>query len=81
MEFKKQKKQAKGKKLKRERQTKKQTLNYREQSDGYQRGGQWGRRNWVMGMKEGTCPHEQWVIYGSVESLYCTPKTNITLES
>ena len=26
---------------KRERQTKKQTLNYKEQTDGYQKGGRW----------------------------------------
>ena len=34
---------SKGKKNRREREreTKKQTLNYREQSDGYQRGGGW----------------------------------------
>ena len=37
----------------RERQTKKQTLNYREQSDGYQRRSGWGRWvRWVMGVKE-----------------------------
>ena len=30
---------SKGKNEKRERQTKKQTLNYREQTDGYQKGG------------------------------------------
>ena len=34
-------KQAKGKKI-REREIKKKTLNYREQTDGYQRGSQWG---------------------------------------
>ena len=27
---------------KKERQTERQTLNYREQTDGYQRGGRWG---------------------------------------
>ena len=32
----------KGKKKEVERQTKKQTLNYRGQTDGYQRGGGWG---------------------------------------
>ena len=42
MEFKKQNKQAQRKI--RERQTKKQTLNYEEQTDGYQRGDEWG---WV----------------------------------
>ena len=32
----------------------------------------------MMEIKEGTCD-EHWVLYGSVESLYCTPGTNITL--
>ena len=32
----------------------------------------------MMGTKEGTCD-ENWVLYGSDESLYCTPETNITL--
>ena len=46
----------------------------------YQRGG--GLGGWVkqvMGIKEYTCCDEQWVIYGDVGSLYCTPETNITL--
>ena len=30
-----------------------------------------------MGMNEGTCPEEHRVLYGSVESLNCTPETNI----
>ena len=30
-----------------------------------------------MGVKEGTCEHQ--VLYESVESLYCTLDTNITL--
>ena len=30
------------------------------------------------GDKEGTCD-EHWVLYGSVESLYCTPETIIAL--
>ena len=40
MEFRNQNKKTKGKKTKREkeRETKKQTLNYREKTDGYQRG-------------------------------------------
>ena len=42
MEFKKEKKWAEGKKGEREKQTKKQTLSYREQTDGYQKGGGWG---------------------------------------
>ena len=33
----------------------------------------------MMGIKEPTCCDEHWVMYGSVESLYCTPETNITL--
>lgn len=41
MEFKKQNKEAKGNE-RREGQAKKQTLNYREQNDGYQREGGWG---------------------------------------
>jgi len=32
----------------------------------------------VMGIKECTCDEHQ-VMYGSVESLYYTPETNITL--
>ena len=32
----------------------------------------------VMGIKKCTC-NEQWVLYGSVESLNSTAKTNITL--
>ena len=39
--------------------------------------GGWGKQ--VMGMKEGTCGDEHQVLCGSVESLYCTPETNITL--
>ena len=34
----------------------------------------------VMGIKEGACDDEQQrVMYGSGESLYCTPETNIPL--
>ena len=40
VEFKKQSKQAKGKK--RETETNQETDNYREQTEGYQRGGRWG---------------------------------------
>ena len=32
----------------------------------------------VMGIKEGICDEHQ-VMYGRVESLYCTPETNITV--
>ena len=30
------------------------------------------------GIKEGTCCDEHWVLYGTVESLHCTPETNST---
>ena len=33
---------------------------------------------WVIGIKEGNCDEYQ-VLYESVESLNCTPETNITL--
>ena len=33
----------------------------------------------MMGIKECTCCDEHQVLYGSVELLYCTPETNITL--
>lgn len=29
--------------------------------------------------EEGTYPDEHWVMSGGAESLYCTPKTSITL--
>ena len=60
------------------RQTKKQTLNYRAQTNSYQRGGggEWVKQE--MGMKEGTFDEHQ-VTYGSAESLYCAPESNITL--
>ena len=61
---------------KRERQTKKQTLNCREQTDGYQRGSRWGKQ--VMEIKQYTYD-ECRVMYRIDESLYCTPETNITV--
>ena len=70
-------KQAKEKE--RERETKKQILNYREHTDGHQRGGGGGWGKQVMGMKVRTCRDEHQVMDGSDESLYCTPETNITL--
>ena len=72
VEFKKQNKQVKGKK---ERPTKKQTL--REQTDVSGGGREWVKQ--VLGIKEGTCPDEHRVLYKSVESLYCTPGTRVTL--
>ena len=59
-------------------QIKKQTLNYRKQTDGYQRGGESGWVKYVMGTKEYTCDEPR-VIYGIVEFLYYTSETNITL--
>ena len=32
-----------------------------------------------MKTKEYTCTDKHWVMYRIVESLYCTPETNITL--
>ena len=59
-----------------ERQIKKQTLNYREQTDGYQGGGGWEGVKYMMGIKEGTRVEHR-MMYGSAESLYCMPGTNI----
>lgn len=42
-----------------------------------QGGGGWVKL--VMGIKEGTYCDERWVIYRIAESLYRTPKTNMTL--
>ena len=60
--------------------TKKQTLNYKEQTDGYWRGGrgeEWIKQ--VMGIEQDLYCDEHQVQYGSVESLYPTLETNITL--
>ena len=40
-------------------------------------GGGWAK--WVMGIKEGTCLDEHWVLYARDESLNSTPETNTTL--
>ena len=40
-------------------------------------GGGWVK--WVVGIKECTCCNEHKVLHGGVESLHCTPETNITL--
>ena len=40
-------------------------------------GERWAR--WVMGIKEGTCYNEHWVLYVSDESLNSTSETNIAL--
>ena len=65
----------------RERELMKQTLNYREQTEGYQReGGLGGERvKQVMGIKEGSCPDEHQVIYEIVQSLHWLPETHVTL--
>ena len=65
-------------KRERERETKKQTLNYREQT--WLPEGRWvgGWVKWVMGIKERTCV-EYRVMYGSVESLNSAPEANKTL--
>ena len=42
-------------------------------------GGVAGRGKWVMGIEEGTCRVEHWVLYGSDEPQESTPKTKSTL--
>ena len=46
-------------------QTKKQTLGYKEQTDGYQRGAELELMGEMTGIKECTCD-EHLVMYGSV---------------
>lgn len=72
------KKQNKWAKEKWERDTKKQILNYREQTDGCQRVAGWGMGEGGDRDYEHTYD-EHWVMYRNVESLYCTTETNITL--
>ena len=38
-----------------------------------------GVAKWMMGIKEGTCWDEHWVLYVGDESLGSTPETIITL--
>ena len=64
-----------------QRQTKKQTLNDREQTNGQLPAGRWLGGMGEIGdgkIKECTCD-EHWVLHGHVESLYCKPEINITL--
>ena len=61
-----------------ERQTIKQILNYRKQTEGCWREIVKGWAKWVMCIKESTCD-EHWLLYVSTESLNSTPETNITL--
>ena len=35
----------------------------------------WGKEG--IGIKKSTCCDEYWVLYGNVESLYCTPETKL----
>ena len=42
-------------------------------------GSGWGWARCVMGIKEGTCRDEHWMLYVSDESLNSTPETNIAL--
>ena len=65
-------------KREREKQTKKQTLKYGELMVIRGRGME-GWVKYVIGIKECTCCDEHRVLYGRVESLYCTPQTSITL--
>ena len=58
-------------------QAKKQTFNYREQTDGCQRGGEWGWVKLVMEIKEVTCDEHR-LLYVSEESPSSTPETSIT---
>ena len=59
------------------RQTRKQTLIYREQTEGL--GGEVGGIKRVTCFKECTCCDERPVLYVSDESLNSTPGTNIAL--
>ena len=62
-----------------ERETNQETYSTIENKQGCWRGGGWGWAKLMMGIKEGTCFDEYWVVYVSDESLNSTPKTNITL--
>ena len=41
--------------------------------------GRWGWVRWLMGIKEGTCYDEHWVLYVSSKLLNSIPKANIAL--
>ena len=63
---------------KRQRGKPRNRLNCREQTDVYQKGDEWGGGlNKRREFKECTCCDEHWVLCGSIESLYCTPETNM----
>ena len=42
-------------------------------------GSRGGWAGWMMGIKEGTCCDEPWVLCVGDESLYHTPQTNTAL--
>ena len=43
--------------------------------------GEWERGKWVMGIEEGTCWDEHWVLYASDEPRESTPKTKSILDT
>ena len=53
------------------------TLEDIEQTEGCWMGGGWAR--WMMGIQEGSCCEERWMLYISDNSLNAIPETNITL--
>ena len=53
--------------------------NVREQNEGPWKKVGRGWAGWGMGMKEGTCYDESWVLYVSDESLDSTSETHIAL--
>ena len=56
-----------------------ETLNHREQTEGWWKEVSGGWAGWVVAIKEGTCCDGYWVLPVSDESLNCTPETNIAL--
>ena len=54
----------------------KRLLNTENKQGGW--GWSGGRGKWVMGIEEGTCWDERWVLYISEESGESTPKTKST---
>ena len=52
----------------------KRLFNVREQTEGWWRDVGGGQARWVMGIKEGTCWDEHWVLYVSDESLNAPPE-------